>query len=77
MLPVMISTLEALRQSVQEGVLLLYFDRLSYEHDHAAICKIMEENGYVLANFPARRGVFYAKGIDVENSWISDPCRLF
>ena len=76
-LPVMISTQEALKQSMKEGLPLLYFDRPSYEHNNAEIRKIMEQNGYVRADFPARRGVFYAKGVDVKNSWISDPCKLF
>ena len=73
----MISTLEALTRSVKEELPLLYCNRLFYERNKAKIQKIMEENGYVLADFPTRRGVFYAKGIDVENSWIADPCKLF
>ena len=76
-LPVMALNYEAFCACIEQNVKVVYVDMEVYKTSFAKIMQKLEENGYDSKGYPARRGVFFAQGIDLWECEISDPCRLF
>lgn len=76
-LPVMALTYEAFCACIEQNIEVIHIDMEIYKAYAEEIRQKLEENGYDTKGFPARRGVFFARDIDVSCCEILDPCRLF
>lgn len=76
-LPVMVTTYEAFYNCLAKNVQVIYVCMELYMAYTEEIYQALAEHGYGIEGYPARRGVFYAKGEDISQCVISDPYGLF
>lgn len=70
-------TYEAFCACIEQNVKVIYIDMEVYRAYAEEILQKLEENAYDPEGYIARRGVFFARGIDLFCCDISDPYRLF
>lgn len=58
-LPVQVSTWEALSDAAAEGWTVVHVDFALYRGDPGRIRELMARNGYILSARPGKRGVFF------------------
>ena len=76
-LPVMVTTYEAFCNCLAKNVQVIYVCMELYAAHSKDIYQALIEYGYDVKGYPARRGVFYAKEMDIRKCAISDPYGLF
>ena len=60
-IPVIVATQDALRQTLAEGLPILYVDNILYLQDKDAVHKIMADMGYKSLSKRGKQGIFYVK----------------
>ena len=76
-LPVIVTTYEALCTCLEENVRVIYAFKEFYTANTEQISQALMEYGYEMSDIPTNRGVFFVKGLNIKDSEISDPCDLF
>ena len=74
--PIVATTFRAMLNCLRDHHALIFIDNAVSWNKKKLIHILMVSKGYKLADFPARRGVFYAKDIDVDQCEVYDPCKL-
>lgn len=80
-IPLLITTLVALRETVKEKSPLLHIDNRLYQRQNAKITTIMAENGYSPIAQKAKSGIFFYRAtdgsvFDPDVHEIFDPCSI-
>ena len=76
-LPITVTTLEALSACAQEDCRLVYMNWVFFEGYRLEILQILRKYGYTWVDFHARNGVFYAKGIDPRKHYVANPYKIY
>ena len=76
-LPITVSTMEALTACVNEECRLVYMQWVFFEAYRLEIMQILYGNGYKRVDFNGRNGAFYAKGINPSKCFVDNPYGIY
>lgn len=76
-LPLTVTTYEALCICIKSRAKLIYFPYEFYIVDLQRICLLMSKHRYKVAEIPAQRGVFYIKKPGTGKYYVSDPYGIY
>lgn len=69
-LPVMALSYEAFLGCIEDRAKVIYLDMDVYMENAEEIYRVLGDNGYDTSGYPAKRGVFFSRGIEIE------PCKI-
>ncbi len=76
-LPITVTTYEALCICVEQRVELIYVTFELWEEEKDRIWQTLKKHRYRLAKLPARNGWFYIRGFRFRKYYISDPYHVY
>ena len=76
-LPAVATTLEALNNCIDQELKLIYIVKEVYSPNKQTIQNKMKNNGYDLWELLGNNGVFYGKGISIDDVQVEDPAKVY